>query len=300
MNKMEDKKKPLIGITWRANKFYYDDYKRVIEEAGGTPVFLDIVRSKAVHYDSTGQVIQEELEESGTLKQPYADKIKAKIYEDTNISEVLKGIDGVFMTGGEDISPTLFKVPEKDANGGEKIDAARDVSDFMIMAYCMDKDIPIISVCRGMQMMGVVAGAGYIQELRDYYKSQGSEYTVDVHRSIGGTPTDRFVRHDVELIGRNTHLFEIVQASTMRSISSWHHQAVGSLEGTELIQSARTIYNGVEITEVIEHPKKKYCIGTQFHPENDVKIVLCDKKATPADYKVALKFFQELVKYASL
>lgn len=291
-------KKPVIGITWRRNFNGYEPLKKVIEEAGGLPVLLPLVISKAVKYDGTGQVISEELDTNGVLKQAYADEIKARDYAKTNVAEILKDIDGIFMIGGEDISPTLFKVPEAFANS-EDIDAARDVSDYILMAYCMDKDIPILAVCRGMQMMGVVAGTGYIQDIRDYYKVQGHEYTIDFHRDPVGTPDNRVVRHDVELVSQASHLFKIVQASIMKNISSWHHQALDKLEGSGLVLTGKSEFNGVEIIEAIEHPGKKYCVGLQFHPDNDVKLVCYDKKTTPADYDAALSLFKNLVKYAN-
>ncbi|MDO4177650.1 MAG: gamma-glutamyl-gamma-aminobutyrate hydrolase family protein [Phascolarctobacterium sp.] len=277
----------------------YDVFEKVVEAAGGIPVLLKQVKNSVIKYDSNGQVVGEEIETSGALKQSFADKIKNKNYAETNVENVLDGIDGVFMIGGEDISSTLFKVPEKVANAGEKLDAARDISDYIIMAYCMDNDIPIISVCRGMQIMGIVAGSGYIQEIRDYYEANNSDYTNDIHRALLATNGERYVRHDVELVGRNSHMYEIVGADILKSVSSWHHQAVGSLDGTELVQTARTIYNGVEITEAIEHPGKKFCVGVQFHPENEVKLVLCDKQNTPADYDIALRFFKKLVECAN-
>ena len=291
-------KKPVIGITWRRNFNGYEPLKKVVEEAGGIPVLLPMVTSEAVKYDDTDQVISEELDAHGVLKQAFADEIKARDYAKTNVVEVLKDIDGIFMIGGEDISPTLFKVPEEFANS-EDIDAARDVSDYILMAYCMDKDIPTIAVCRGMQMMGVVAGTGYIQDIRDYYKAQGQEYTIDFHRDPLGTPDNRVVRHDVELVSKESHLFKIVQADVMKNISSWHHQALDKLEGSGLILTGKSSYNGVEIIEAIEHPGKKYCVGLQFHPDNDVKLVCYDKKTTPADYEIALSLFKNLIKYAS-
>ena len=56
-------------------------------------------------YDANGAVDQSALEKSGMLKQKYANKIKAKDFSKTNIATVMRGVDGVFGTGGEDISP---------------------------------------------------------------------------------------------------------------------------------------------------------------------------------------------------
>ena len=73
------------------------------------------------------------------LKQEYADKVKEKDLTASNVGAVMQAIDGVFFTGGEDVSPSLFKVPEKEKNEGEEINATRDISDYMLMAYCLKR-----------------------------------------------------------------------------------------------------------------------------------------------------------------
>ena len=107
---------------------------------------------------------------SGMLKEEYADAIKANRFDETNVKEIMKGIDGVFFTGGEDISPSLFKDPKKEENMGEGINATRDISDYTLMSYCVQKDIPAFAVCRGEQMMGIVHGVTFIQDLPVYYQ----------------------------------------------------------------------------------------------------------------------------------
>jgi len=238
------------------------------------------------------------LEQSGMLKLAYANQIKARQYDRTNIAEVMNGVDAVFMTGGEDISPSLFKIPRAEANFGEEINAARDISDYTLEAYCIDNNIPIFAVCRGEQMMGIVHGVDFLQDIPAYYKLLGARYS-DQHRMPPGTPDRTYARHDVELVGTDSHLYEIVQAPEVKNISSWHHQAIYSLDGTELKLTARAVFDGVSIIEGIENPNKTFCVGVQFHPENDVKLALVDGKETPADVDIMLSFFKTLVKYAS-
>ena len=127
--------KPYIGISWKSNTQNYDSFKTVIRAAGGNPVELDRVTSTAVAYDKDGKILDSYLEESGMLKQEYADQIKAKNLANSNVGEAMAGIDGVFFTGGEDVSPTLFKVPQKEANMGEEINATRDISDYTPVSY---------------------------------------------------------------------------------------------------------------------------------------------------------------------
>ena len=121
------------------------------------------------------------------LKQEYADQIKAKNLANSNVGEAMAGIDGVFFTGGEDVSPTLFKVPQKEANMGEEINATRDISDYTLMAYCLSKDVPTLGACRGMQVMSIVSGTGFIQDIPAYYQAKGKTYD-DSHRMPADAP----------------------------------------------------------------------------------------------------------------
>ena len=293
-------KKPVIGITWKSNTQDYTAFKKIIEAAGGTPVELDQVTSKAILYKADKTVDDSCIYPSGMLKEEYADAIKDNKFDETNVKEVMKGIDGVFFTGGEDISPSLFKVPQKEENMGEGINATRDISDYTLMSYCVTNDIPVFAVCRGEQMMGIVHGVTFIQDLPVYYQSKGVYYD-GLHRAPVNAWGRDYVRHDVKVFPIKSHLYEITGTEDLKNVSSWHHQAIGSLEGTELIQTAETVdKGGVSIVEGIENPNKTFCVAVQFHPENDLKHVLVQGEDAKdfMDQGIALRFFQELVKSA--
>ena len=128
------------------------------------------------------------------LRQYYANKIKSRNYAQTNVAEVMKGVDAVFLTGGEDISPSLFKIPQEEANCGEAINATRDISDYTLWAYCIDKNIPALGVCRGEQMLGIVSGCKFTQDIPTYYAKNGAQYN-DTHRMPVGTKNRTYARH---------------------------------------------------------------------------------------------------------
>lgn len=294
-----DTGKPVIGISWKANTQNYEKFKKVIEAAGGIPVELKQVTSKDVIYNKDGSVAAECLMPSGMLKQAYADKIKSRKYSHTNVAEVMKGVDGVFFTGGEDISPSLFKVPQKEANCGEEINATRDISDYTLWAYCIDKNIPAIGACRGEQMLGIVSGCKFIQDIPTYYAQNGAKYH-DTHRMPVGAKNRTYARHDVELTTTNSHLYKIVGSMKLANVSSWHHQAIFSVKGTDLIQTAETKADGVSIVEGVENPHKLFCVGVQFHPENDCSLAIAQGKPEAAlcNVDICLNFFKTLVRYA--
>ncbi|MDD4321461.1 MAG: gamma-glutamyl-gamma-aminobutyrate hydrolase family protein [Acidaminococcaceae bacterium] len=294
-----DTGKPIIGISWKANTQNYEKFKKVIEAAGGIPVELKQVISKGVIYNKDGSVDAKCLMPSGMLRQYYANKIKSRNYAETNVAEVMEGVDGVFFTGGEDISPSLFKVPQAETNCGEEINATRDISDYTLWAYCIDKNIPAIGACRGEQMLGIVSGCKFTQDIPTYYAKNGAKYH-DTHRMPVGAKNRTYARHDVELTTMNSHLYKIVGSMKLKNVSSWHHQAIFSIYGTDLIQTAKTTANGINIIEGVENPHKLFCVGVQFHPENDCSLAIAQGKPEAAlcNVDICLNFFKTLVKYA--
>ena len=290
--------KPVIGITWKSNTQNYESFKEVIRAAGGIPVELGQVTSTAVKYDADGKILDSYVEESGMLKQTYADKIKAKNFDKSNVADVMASIDGVFFTGGEDVSPSLFATPQTEANEGEEINATRDISDYTLMAYCIENDIPTLGACRGEQVMGIVSGCTFIQDIPNYFEDLGVAYD-DTHRMPVGTPNRTYARHSVTIDEDSKWLYDIVGDTKLDNVSSWHHQTIDGVEGTDLTVVATATVNGVETVEAIEVQGNTFCLGVQFHPENDAKLVLVDGKEAPCNFDVCLKFFETLVSYAA-
>ena len=293
--------KPYIGISWKSNTQDYEGFKATIRYTGGIPVELKQVRSTAVEYDADGKILPAYIEESGKLSQQYADIIKSKDLTKSNASDVMSEIDGVFFTGGEDISPSLFKVPQEEANHGEEINATRDISDYTLMAYCFANDVPTFAACRGMQMMSIVSGADFIQDIPDYYAEKGATYN-DTHRMPADAPNRTYARHDTKVLTEKSKwLYDIVGGDTLKDVSSWHHQAVKSLEGTDLTLVSTSEYDGVEIIEGVEKQSMTFCLGVQYHPENDCSIGIYQQNPDGAlcDLETCLNFFRYLVAYAA-
>ncbi len=293
--------KPIIGITWKSPTQDYEGYKSIIVRAGGIPVELPQVINVNVIYNEDGSVAEECLYPTGMLKEEFADAVKDNHFDDTNVAEIMKNVDGVFFTGGEDVSPSLFRIPEKEANMGEEINATRDISDYTLMAYCLENDVPTLAVCRGAQVMGIVSGVTFIQDLPTYYAERGSDIG-GLHRMLPFESRERdYTHHDVEIFPIQSNLYRIVGDTKLEKVSSWHHQAIDSLVGTELIQTAWTVHDGIPVVEGIENPYKTFMVGTQFHPENDVLEVIIRGKDPEwfCDADISLRFFQALVEAAS-
>ena len=139
------------------------------------------------------------------------------------------------------------------------------------MAYCLDNDIPVLGLYRGMQMLGVVSGASLIQDLTTYFDSMGIPYHY-LHRMQRDAEGNRYYTpHDVAVTEQGSRLYAIVGADTIRDVPSWHHQVVGDVSGTPLRVTGVTATDGVDIIEAIERTDKRFALGVQFHPEEAVR-----------------------------
>ena len=203
------------------------------------------------------------------LKQSYADIVKSSTYAHSNAADIVKGVDAVFFTGGEDIAPTLYRVPvewhgieaEKDYN------ATRDVNDYLLMTYCLDKDIPLLGFCRGAQMLGVVSGAAVIQDIPIWFAQKNLTYNYE-HRNEKATPESYrdYAPHDVSMTA-DSKVATLWESTTVKNCPSWHHQALESVDGTSLKVVGTTTVSGIPMIESIKRTDKTLAMGLQYHPE---------------------------------
>ena len=238
--------------------------------AGVNVTVLPQVKASYIDYEgSSVSTNQLDADGIGYLSNDAGLLVRAKAYDGSNVAEVLCDVDGVVFTGGEDISPSLYAVQEDWHHIEAEIDynAARDVSDYLTIAYCLDHDIPIWGFCRGFQMLGVVSGAAMIQDLPMWFASQNLDYNYEHRRekSEGETYRD-YTPHDVKLAG-DSHLAKMFGTTTLTAVPSWHHQAILSVDGTPLSVTATTTVSGMETVEGIERKDKRCAVAVQFHPE---------------------------------
>lgn len=292
-----------IGIAWRGDStaITYTSTLQSVREAGAIPVPLPLLKSPFMEYEGD-ELLAPYTDEHGIVLQEFADKVKANPFAGQHIASLLAGLDGLIFTGGSDISPTFYKTPEPwhgiEAEGN--CDGRRDVSDYILMRWCLEQEttLPVLCICRGMQMLCVISGTQIIQDLRTYFNMHGLPYDGE-HRIDATTDHGRdFAAHDVTITDPPSLLWQIVGTETVSRVPSWHHQAVLSVEGTLLKATAVTNTNGIDIIEAVERVDKPFFIGLQYHPE-----VAVSKHANGAadasrfmDYDNALCYFRALVK----
>ena len=287
-----------IYIAWsnKQDSYSFVSTLKTVEAIGCNPVVLNMVRSNDVPYGEEGALINA-VDEHGILLSQYAEKVKANAWKNSNIASIVEGVDCVIFPGGSDICPTLYKEAGQwhGIEGDTDYSAVRDISDYLLMSYCLEKDIPVFAICRGMQMLSVVSGAKMIPDIPTYFSSLGRD-DEDTHRD---PEKKTFASHDVKILDTSSLLYRISGRDMLEKVPSWHHQGVLSVTDTKLSVTAETITDGVSIIEGVERKDLSFCLGVQFHPEVAVRKVV-DKETDAGmymDFDSASSFFKALANF---
>jgi putative glutamine amidotransferase len=175
------------------------------------------------------------------------------------LPESLEGCDGILLTGGADVDPARYGETERHAT--VKPDPERDAYEFVIARYALDRDMPLLAICRGTQLLNVAAGGTLVQDLPSARPSS------IVHKRATPARVKKARAHDVTTT-RGTCLATLLAPRAKKngaiSVNSRHHQAIKDL-APEFVVSA-SAPDG--IVEGIEKPQATFCVGVQWHPEN--------------------------------
>ncbi len=286
-----------VGLAWQPNPAAYDRVVRSVELAGGEAVILPQVCPAGMDCDN-GVLAGKYVDNYGVLLPEWAERVKRDTYHGSGIDTVMRDIDAVVFLGGGDISSTLFATPQPwHGLEGDNCNATRDLSEYLTMAYCLDHDVPVLGICRGMQMLAVVSGAQLIQDLPTYYSGLGVEYS-GVHRDVD---RKHYMAHDVTVTDHTSLLYSITVTDEIHNVPSWHHQVVGDVSGTPLRVTGVTVTDGERIIEAVERTDRGFALGVQFHPEEAVRQQLASEGDSCPFMSLSegLDFFRELVNYCN-
>ena len=286
-----------LYIAWsdRQDSYSFVSTVKTVESMGFKPVVLNMVQSADLTYTAEKK-LEDAVDGHGILLSEYAQLVKQNTWKGSNVEEVMKNVDRVIFPGGTDICPTLYKEeqPWHGIEADTDYSAERDVSDYLLMSYCLEKDIPLFAICRGMQMLSVVSGATMIQDIPTFLEDQGIEDT-GVHRDLAKKV---FVPHDVTVTDTSSLLYKCIGKSVIKSVPSWHHQGVLSVKGTKLSVTGETTTGDIMLIEAVERKDLTFCLGVQFHPEVAVRKYVDNEIDAERfmDRSTALSFFISLVR----
>ena len=167
-----------------------------------------------------------------------------------NAGDLLDGIDGLVLAGGEDCDPAAYG--EERHPTVEPMDPRRQNNDLALAKLARDRGLPTLGICLGLQVMNVAAGGTLIQDI-------DSVVTTDIDHA--SDPSDRN-RHDVR-IESSTRLGRILEAQNF-NVNSSHHQAINAV-GEGLRVTAKAPDGIIEGLEDAAHP---FYLGVQWHPED--------------------------------
>lgn len=161
--------------------------------------------------------------------------------------EIIKIVDGLILSGGHDVFPKNYN--EEPQMKLTEVFPERDEFDKVLYFEAKKRDIPILGICRGMQIINVFEGGTLYQDLS--YRENTNKHSFEL-------PKQRV--HNMNTV-KGTILNSIFGDSTY--VNSFHHQVVKDL-GKDLVISATA---DDKVVEGYEHKTAKFIVGVQFHPE---------------------------------
>jgi putative glutamine amidotransferase len=170
----------------------------------------------------------------------------------------IDGLDGLLLTGGGDVEPSLYgDAPHSSYSPAE---AGRDRFEIELVKLARAQQIPVLAICRGIQVLNVACGGTLVQDIASQVPGALSHrLEVPPHQPME-------FAHEV-WIDKDSQLSRIMRErlnDDACDVNSRHHQAVRQVAPGFIVSA--TAPDGV--VEAIEDPQARFCVGVQWHPEN--------------------------------
>jgi putative glutamine amidotransferase len=163
------------------------------------------------------------------------------------LDEVVEAIDGLIFSGGNDLDPASYDAEKHPATTNTVPE--RDRGELALLERALERDLPLLAVCRGSQILNVARGGDLVQHLPEVVGHES-------HRETPGVFSDHPVAIDAD-----SRLGSIV--GERLGVKSHHHQAFGRI-GRGLVTTARAEDGTIE---AFEDPDRRFCVGVLWHPE---------------------------------
>lgn len=210
--------RPIIGITTFITEdklILPDNYITAVSESGGTPIILP------------------------------------KVTDDAQVRGQLDQIDGLLLTGGDDINPALFREDPHQKLG--IIEPGRDEYETKLVKSCLENNLPVLAVCRGAQILNITEGGTMYQDIYDQIEGYVMQHQQKASRD--------FLSHSIT-IKEDSLLHSILGETSVRT-NTFHHQANRDIPDHFQI----TAYSNDGVIEAIESTSHDFVLGIQWHPE---------------------------------
>ncbi|RHJ86465.1 membrane dipeptidase [Parabacteroides sp. AM08-6] len=168
------------------------------------------------------------------------------------LTAIVNGLDGLVMSGGADINPLYLE--EEPIPGLQDVDTYRDEFDLLLLRLAANRQLPIMGICRGHQILNVAFGGDLFQDIYSQNEDKILKHSQTMPREQ--------VSHSVRITDKASKLYSILEKEDTIWVNSFHHQAVKET-APEFITSA-IASDG--INEAMEHPEKEI-FSIQWHPE---------------------------------
>ncbi|MBI3577821.1 MAG: gamma-glutamyl-gamma-aminobutyrate hydrolase family protein [Ignavibacteriales bacterium] len=189
-----------------------------------------------------------------------------------NNAEMVEQVDGLLLTGGGDVHPKYYGKGELVAQC-KGVDDERDKFELDLIKGAMDAELPILAICRGMQIMNIYLGGSLIIDLPSSgcqgHSSKNGEDGIHQVSSVAGS------------------LFREITGRVELTINSSHHQAIDQL-GKGLIACAISPDNVIEAAEWADKKRSPFLLMVQYHPER------INDPDNPASRNIAERFLKEV------
>jgi putative glutamine amidotransferase len=175
-----------------------------------------------------------------------------------DVEQALSGIDGLMLTGGDDVAPARYGEPSHPTV--VEAETGRDEFEIALITAARARQLPILAICRGVQVLNVACGGTLVQDIP-------SQLAGALPHSLPVPPNEPYsLAHEV-WIEKESLLSKLLRerlADDAVEVNSRHHQAVKDV--APCFKVSATAPDGV--IEAIEDPAMRFCLGVQWHPEN--------------------------------
>ena len=176
-----------------------------------------------------------------------------------SVEDALNGIDGLMLTGGDDITPSQYG--ETAHETVVEAEPGRDQFEIALVNEARARQLPLFAICRGIQVLNVACGGTLVQDIP-------SQIRGALPHSLKVPPHEAYsLAHEIWL-DKDTLLSQLMgerlSDADSCEVNSRHHQAVKDV--AQGFKVSATAPDGV--IEAIEDPSARFCLGVQWHPEN--------------------------------